>query len=267
MNRIAQGIVIAGALLATLGRSWAVETPLRLENPLIALEIDRVNGAILSVRDEKLDVVYPQKGIGFEVTTGKSIFRAKKAATIRTEVGQLEMGFSGSGLNVILHYRLGAKDHFIEKWLEIRPLDEKPHSLQSVVLEDKTSETFSDFHFHHDNTIWHCPINLFLRSSKGGCFAGIEYPYWNLKQRGKEGFILGYQPNYHATVNEVNVSEKYFIGIYRKEGIQRTSQEPYPGRGHYPLISKFGGLSQHFKGSIPNPIMDVPLETLDWGEV
>jgi len=45
MNRIAQDIVIAGALLATLGRSWAVETPLRLNNPLIALEIDRENGA------------------------------------------------------------------------------------------------------------------------------------------------------------------------------------------------------------------------------
>jgi len=123
-------------------------------------------------------------------------------------------------------------------------------------------------HFHDDQTIWHCPINLFLRGEKGGCFAGLEYPYWDLKQKGKEGFRLGYQPNYQAAAGETNVSEKYFLGVYRKEGIHRVSQGPYPGRGRYRFVGFGGtGLVQHFKGGIPNPVKDVPLETLDWGEV
>ena len=65
----------------------------------------------------------------------------------------------------------------------------------------------------------------------------------------------------------MNVSEKYFIGVYRKEGIHRVSQGPYPGRGRSPLVKFSAGLSQHFKGGIPPVIKDVPLETLDWGEV
>ena len=101
-------------------------------------------------------------------------------------------------MDVTLHYRLGASDHFVEKWLEIKSSDAKPYFLKSVVLEDMTSKAFSEIHFHDDNTIWHCPINLFLRGEKGGCFAGIEYPYWELKQKGKEGFRLGYQPNYQV---------------------------------------------------------------------
>jgi hypothetical protein len=137
------------------------------------------------------------------------------------------------------------------------------------VLEDASTTAFNEIHFHDDQTIWHCPINLFLRAEKGGCFAGLEYPYWELKQNGKEGFRLGYQPNYQAAAGEMNVSEKYFLGVYRKEGIQRHSQGPYPGRGRSPLLSWGNtGLAQHFKnGKIPAEVTDVLPEVLDWGEV
>jgi hypothetical protein len=244
--------------------------PLVLENPRIAVEIDRESGALRSIHDKTQNAVYPQIGIGFEVVTNKGTFRSEKATAVKTKAGQAELRFTGNGLDITLHYRLGAEDHFIEKWLEIKSADGKPYFLQSVALENLTTKAFEEIHFHDDNTIWHCPINLFLRGEKGGCFAGIEYPYWDLKQKGKDGkdgFRLGYTPNYQAAAGETNVSEKYFIGVYRKEGIHRVSQGPYPGRGRYPLISKFGGLSQHFKGGMPNPIEDVPLETLDWGEV
>ncbi|HJN14920.1 MAG TPA: LamG domain-containing protein, partial [Armatimonadota bacterium] len=182
----------------------------------------------------------------------------------------MELRFTGNGLDITVHYRLGANDHFIEKWLTIRASDGGPYLLKSVFLEDTTSEAFSEIHFHDDQTIWHCPINLFLRGEKGGCFAGLAYPYWELKQNGKEGFRLGYQPNYQAANGEANVSEKYFIGVYRKEGIHRVSQGPYPGRGRCKWLNWGGkaGLVQHFKGKqIPAEVRDVPLETLDWGEV
>ncbi|HUX17072.1 MAG TPA: LamG domain-containing protein, partial [Phycisphaerae bacterium] len=51
--------------------------------------------------------------------------------------------------------------------------------------------------------------------------------------------------------------------------IYRLSQGPYPGRERSPFVNWGGtGLGQHFKGGkIPAEVVDVPLETLDWGEV
>jgi hypothetical protein len=273
MNRAVKsfvaGIAGAGSLIAGIPSACGAEAPLRLENPRIAVAIDPQNGAIQSIRDKQQDVLYPQTGMGFEVVTKAGILRSENATAVKTKAGEAELSFTGNGLDVTLHYRLGAEDHFIEKWLEIKASDGEPYFLKSVTLEDMSTEAFSDIHFHDDNTIWHCPINLFLRAEKGGCFAGIEYPYWELDQKGREGFRLGYQPNYQAAAGEVNVSEKYFVGVYRKEGIHRVSQGPYPGRGRCKLLSWGGkcGLSQHFKGGIPNPVRDIPLEVLDWGEV
>jgi len=269
MRRLIKRIVIVGGLIVALNPAWGSEGPLLLENPRIAVEIDRHSGAIRSIRDKEQDVVYPQAGIGFEVLTTEGSLRSEKASAVSAKAGQAELRFAGSGLDVTLHYQLGVEDRFVEKWLVIQAGDGKPYFLKSVVLEEMTTKAFSEIHFHDDQTIWHCPINLFLRSEKGGCFAGLEYPYWELKQNGKEGFRLGYQPNYQAGAGEVNTSEKYFLGVYRKEGITRRSQGPYPGRGRYKAVSWGGtGLGQHFKsGRIPAEVRDVPLETLDWGEV
>ena len=216
MKRLMNRFICVAVLIATPSQTWAAEGPLLLENPRIAVEIDRQSGAICSVRDKKQGVVYPQTGIGFEVETGDGIVRSKQASTITNQAGHVKLCFSGSGLDIALHYHLGEDDYFIEKWLEIKSGRGKPYFLNSVVLEDITTEAFSEIHFHDDQTIWHCPINLFLRGDKGGCFAGIEYPYWDLKQNGKEGFRLGYQPNYQVASGETNVSEKYFIGVYRE---------------------------------------------------
>lgn len=243
---------------------------LRLDNPRIAVEIDRQNGALCSIREKEQSVTYQMSGIGFEVATGTGSIRSNKALEFSTKRNEAELHFAGNGLDITLHYRLGAEDRFVEKWLDINASDGKPYFLKSVVLEDMTTEAFTQIHFHDDQTIWHCPINLFLRSERGGCFAGLEYPYWELKQKGKDGFSLCYQPNYQVAAGEANVSEKYFIGVYRNEGIYRRSQGPYPGRGRYKALSWGGkaGLIQHFKsGRIPPEVKDVPLETLDWGQV
>ena len=116
--------------------------PLRLENPRIAVEIDRESGAIHSIHDKKQDALYPQTGIGFEVVTKKGIFRSEKATAVSAKAGQAELRFTGNGLNIALHYRLGAEDHFIEKWLEIKSADGKPYFLKSVALEDTRTEVF-----------------------------------------------------------------------------------------------------------------------------
>jgi hypothetical protein len=74
MKQLIKFITTVGALTATLNLAWAGEEPLRLENPRIAVEIDRQSGALCSIRDKKQDAVYPQTGIGFEVVTNKETF-------------------------------------------------------------------------------------------------------------------------------------------------------------------------------------------------
>ena len=261
-----KNILIIGALLTILNQTWASEETLRLENQRVAVEIDRQSGALRSIRDKEQDITYPFSGIGFSVITETGVIRAKNVVETKTSNDGVEMHFTEGRLNITLHYRLGTNDRFIEKWLTIKASDGKPYFLKSVILEDMNSAAFNEIHFHDDNTIWQCPINLFLRAEKGGCFAGVEYPYWDLKQEGKDGFRLGYRPNYQATAGEINVSEKYFFGVYRKEGIHRYSQGPYPGAEPSPYVSFSGsGLSQHFKGGIPAAA--VKPEVLDWGEV
>jgi hypothetical protein len=115
-TRLANKIFIVVGLLASLSQAWANEGPLRLENPRIAVEIDRESGAIHSIRDKNQDAVYPQTGIGFELVTKKGTFRSKKATAVSSKAGKAELRFTGNGLNVSLHYRLSAEDHFIEKW-------------------------------------------------------------------------------------------------------------------------------------------------------
>ena len=242
---------------------------LRLENAHIAVQINAKNGAMYSIRDKDQDIEYVFSGVGFDIITGNGSFRPGNAAEAKVDKNGAELFFTLDGLEVTLFYSLGLEDRFIEKWIEIKSKDGAPYFLESVVLEDMTSEAFTEIHFHDDQTIWHCPINLFLRGEKGGCFAGLEYPYWDLTHHDNEGFRLGYQPNYKAGAGEINMTEKYFLGIYRNEGIQRDSQGPYPGRGRSPLIGWDGiGLGQHFKdGIIPPEVKDVPPEVLDWGEV
>ena len=264
------------ALLATAARADtprserpAAAAALLLENRLVAVEIDRATGAVRAIRDKELDQRHVFEGIGFEATVAGKAVRAVQAKAAEVRDGGATLRFADGGLDVTLRYTLGADDRFVEKWVEIRAADGKAFVLDSVLLEDLTTTAFSEIHFHDDQTIWHCPINLFLRAEKGGCFAGLEYPYWELKQNGREGFRLGYEPHDEVAAGGVHVGERYFLGVYKKEGIERRSQGPYPGRGRSPLMSWGGtGLAQHFKGGkIPAEVQDVPPEALDWGEV
>ena len=88
-----KGIVFIAGLVATLNQAWGDEGPLFLENPRIAVEIDRQSGALRSIRDKEQDVVYPQTGIGFEVVTTEGTIRSEKASAVSAKAGQVEIRF------------------------------------------------------------------------------------------------------------------------------------------------------------------------------
>ena len=239
-----------------------------LRNSRVAIKLDRESGGVRSIEDKETGEVHRLQGIGFAVTADRGVATSKQAAGVEASELAATWRFETELLRINLRYRLGAEDRFVEKWLEITAKDSQPYLLKELVLEEaKLEGGLSEVHLHDDQTIWHCPINLFLRGESGGCFAGLEYPWWQLEVRGQGGFRLGHVPNYAVGANEAHISEKYFLGVYRKEGIQRLSHGPYPGKRLAPYLSWNGsGLSQHFKGGTI-PAQAIEPETLDWGEV
>ncbi|WDE97191.1 LamG domain-containing protein [Lentisphaera profundi] len=240
---------------------------IHLENSFIAVKLAVKDGSIRSISDRKLGVDYSFQGVGLEFSTLHERIKGLRVQTIETRSEKVILHFTKHNFSIALTYSLAANDHFIEKHFEIKENDKKSFHIKDLVLEKMSqAESFNEIHFHDDNTIWHCPINLFLRSEKGGCFAGLAYPYWNLEQQGKKGFSLGFSANYQVPAGQVFTSEKYFLGVYRNEGIYRYSQGPYPGSKPNPYISFTGaGVTQHFKGRMP--AQAVESEVLDWGEV
>ena len=265
-----RAIFAIAVFLLTLQRAGtAGAQTITLENPHVALNVDSTLGAITSIQDKDLGITYQITGVSFALASDRGNLQALTPTSNSLVGDTLTFTFSTTDFDIDLHYQLGADNHFVEKWLELTTKDGLPCQIGTVTLEEGTlGPQFEQIHFHDDNTIWQCPINLFLRGENGGCFAGISYPYWEMDLNGNSGFSLGFAPNYTLPAAETFVSEKYFLGVYRREGIHRYSQGPYPGAVPNPYVSWGGtaGITQHFKSGVV-PAQAVPSEILDWGEV
>lgn len=257
---------LAAALF--LGVALTATAAVRLENARLAVEVDPESGAVRSVHPKDQPEAYRWSGSGFVIQSDGDTIRHSRATDLTRSEDTLTFRFREQGFEVRLFYRLGGDDAFVEKWVELKRTDGESFFLESVGLEEvDTGTAFREIHLHDDNTIWHCPINLFLRTEQGGCYAGLEYPWWDLELRGSGGFRLGYRPRVRVPAGATNVSERLFLGVYRREGIVRYSHGPYPGRVRARYLSFEGsGLSQHFKPMRIPPTAVEP-EVLDWGEV
>ncbi len=240
---------------------------LNLENQFLSVHVDSQDGSIQKVVNKELGESYDFESTGFSVTIDGATLKSERSHKLLAEPNRLVLTFDYPGLTIDLHYEMPPAKGFLEKWVETRAKQPKAFFLETVLLEDARSRSFREIHFHDDNTIWRCPINLFLRGRRGGCFAGIEYPYWDYAIEKNRAFRLGYRPKHEVPAGERHSSEKYFLGVFRREGISRYSHGPYPGRVNAPYLNWKGtGLSQHFPES-KIPEQAVEAESLDWGEV
>ncbi len=263
-RRFAVGCLV---LLLMIAAASARGRIVRLENQKIAIQIDRDDGSISQMLDKELGEVYRFESTGFRVSLAGAVLKSERSQKQELAGTRLVLAYDYPTFTIDLVYELPAHGVFVEKWIDIKAKQPKSYFLEAVVLEEARSSSFREIHFHDDNTIWHCPISLFLRGAKGGCFAGIEYPYWDFAVEGGAAFRIGYKPNYEVPAGETHVSEKYFIGVFRKEGIRRYSQGPYPGKVEAGYLNWKGtGVSQHFPGDRIPPQAVEP-ESLDWGEV
>ena len=261
-------VACLGLLLLTSGCSSEAEGPsddmMLLENQHVSLALDKSTGAIQWIEDKSLKQRYDLAGASFALTIDDSTVGTPPVSRLEQTDEGVSFVFADSRFDITLFYTLGANDRFVEKWLEVKAKDGPGFLFNSVVLEDATpGDWLKEIHFHDDQSVWHCPINYFLRGDKGGCFAGLAWPYWQHEQRNNKGFSIALAPNYKVKPGDVFTSEKYFLGVYGYEGIYRYSHGAYP-RDAKPEMLTFNNCSvSHFaKDSFA-----VDPEVLDWGEV
>ena len=260
-------VVCFGLLLLTNGCSSETEGPsddrVVLENQHVSLALDKSTGAIHWIEDKGLNQRYDLKGTAFVLTIdGSPVSIPTEGVVEKTDAG-VNFTFTQDRFDITLFYRLGSDDRFVEQWLEVKANDDQGFMFNNVVLGDvATGDWLKEIHFHDDNSTWHCPINYFLRGTKGGCFAGLAWPYWQHEQRGDKGFAITFAPNYTVKPGDVFTTEKYFLGVYAYEGIYRYSHGAYP-RDAKPQMLTFNNcsVSIHIKESFT-----VDPEVLDWGE-
>ncbi len=235
------------------------------------MEYDASRGAPAAIRDAARGVTYAWNGISVRIRTDRGLLAPATVRAVEREASRLVFLFSEQGFDLRVIYDLSPGAHFIEKWFELHRPDGHPYVVDEVVLEDVALDAWiRDLHSHDDQTLWHCPINLFLRGEQGGCFAGLEYPYWTQETRAS-GFRLGYAPHYPAAGGEQFESEKFFVGVYGYEGISRRSHGPYPGPVKAPFLTLLNtGVYQQLSEATPGkplPVCNANEEVLDWGEV
>ena len=241
---------------STLLRNDRIEVVLDDRHGAIVKVANRLTGETWTVGSSEFEVIAEHQTIASDSMTVTSAQKTAKDATYELE---------GSGLRARLRYGLGGS--WIEKSLSFVP--SKPMRLKRVVMGSRSFlPAFRQIHAHSDSTLYNVPINWFLRSSTGGLYWGLEFPFSAMERRSERMALAygGWEVDTSQPVSELPgdkpskvrladlqlqlkagqefVGEKEFIGVYRNAG--SFCEKSIPGR--------------------PRIITTVP-EKLDWGEV
>ena len=86
--------------------------------------------------------------------------------------------------------------------------------------EFRFSKSFDESILHTDGSILGTPINLFLRSQKGGAILGLVYPYQELlRSRDSSIFTLAYEVEAWTPAGGEFETEPLFVGTYAYTGL------------------------------------------------
>jgi len=243
-----------------------------LKNCKIQLAIDPASGGILSIIDPVRNVVYPFSKNGFALyADGDVYFANAEAKETAVTADGAEYLFTDRGFTARLRYFLTKDGAFIERELSFCRENEA-WTADSILCEDTElpAAPAHEILFHDDQTLWHVPMNYFIRYDGGGLFCGLEYPYWDLQDTAGDCIRLRFSPRCTVNAGEWFTAEKTFWGVYTAEGIFRHSHGPYPGKDKLPYhagLYQNNGLGQHFAGDKVPEDVGMPEEILDWGEV
>lgn len=244
-------------------------TAITLSNDKISVTIDAARGTLAGLHNKLTDERHTIHSVEFAIVSDQGTVSSGQMQVrgVRHGPERVEVDLRGEHFTAQVHYQLG--EAWVEKWVTFT--SNKPLTLKRMVMGQRTySPAFREIHAHTDNTIFDVPINWFLRTEKGGCFTGMEFPF-TVGDRAVDSMTLtygGWRTRYDAPLSsfsdimghplptrleDMNVrlqagenytSEREFLGVYRRTGMYRDKSLT----------------------GIPRILTTTP-ERLDWGEV
>jgi hypothetical protein len=129
-------------------------------------------------------------------------------------------------------YRVPEVAGFTEYVLQVARKDRRAFMVKRVTCGEFSFRiAFDETILHTDGSILKTPINLFLRSSRGGAIVGLAYPYQQIS-RSDDGKVvsLAYDVEWEVAAGRQFETEPLFIGTYAYSGIgifKPLEQVPY----------------------------------------
>lgn len=227
--RLTAGSVSLAATRA-MGKIRPSEKGLTLENEFLRLTFSRTTGSLLEVTNKLTTEVIAVRGDGFEIVAEEfklslAEFRLESAQKKTDEL--LEVAYRKQGLQVLVTYRLGLPNHFLEKSLSL--ISDSSYRLKSLQVSDLSlsGPAFKFIEYRYQKNVVY-----FARSERGGVFLGLELPFDTSSLASDGKVTLRYDPSLKVRSREVLNSEPAFLGIYERH----TGESP--DQPHLPLASE-----------------------------
>ncbi|NOZ23115.1 MAG: hypothetical protein GXP25_18735 [Planctomycetes bacterium] len=224
MKRAGRFTAVLFVALCLYGPAFCQETA--LENDFLRVGISEKTGAIITLTNKATGKSYKITQTPFSITTDNGTFTGPGAppTLIAKAKDLVAFSFKGNGLSVRLHYSLKSKRPFLQKWLTVRGTGHREFAIQEIVLErmafDPALTNVLPYYSYAGRGgvapgKVRCPTAMFVRTKGGGFFLGIENPFFQMEVK-QDGIKLSYHPMLKVRDGEKYVSDRAFIGVYRK---------------------------------------------------
>jgi len=237
--------------------------PVDINSGGIAVTIDAANGRTASIRNgqtgEKHDLNTDDCRI--ELADGAVSLSSVNMELTAQSDSILRFVGTKSGLEIVRTYVLPAGRSYLDRKLTVKNTTANPILLKKVTDGIFSFQApFQSVSFHKDNmntmdpgteyltetekpSLYQTSINVFMRSSGGGLYTGLKYPYFK-PDIGPDHTALSYETNYSLKPGETLELPTLFYGVYKKTGFICRKELNWTPR-----------------------ILTTEQEEMDWGEV
>ena len=187
------------------------------------LRLDAQSGRPVSIHNPATGTQYPLSGWSFEVQLEGRALKPEGAQSVHVEQGadSARVVYEYPDYEVTHVVSSGPVAGFAECVLRVRQKSARSFYVRRVTCgEFRFGRAFDESILHTDGSILKTPINLFLRSQKGGAILGLAYPYQELL-RSEDGlsFTLAYEVEAAIPAGAPFETERLFVGAYANSGL------------------------------------------------
>ncbi len=194
-----------------------------LESESLHLAFDRETGLLTGVQNKLSGENLRVHGDDFEVAAQEfslspGNMRLKSLQKPSPEV--VEATYESDGRQVAVSYKLGDKNHFMEKQLAV----DSPSAFRlKTLVVSKLGFSGTDLKMVKYPYLKN--VTYFGRTEKGGIFLGVELPFDASSLDGNGTVTLGYQPSLRVKAKEQLASEPVYLGVYKKRTAEKEDAD------------------------------------------